>query len=63
MRCYPTFLYRVPRTLESDSIPYRIEALRVYLEEKLTAEVFIDIYKKMISEEDVTVHNTYVPLT
>lgn len=44
MRVYPEFLKNLPGVQASDSMGYRIEALRVYLENQLTDRVFIAAY-------------------
>lgn len=45
MRVYPEFLKNLPGVQASDSMAYRIEALRVYLENQLTENVFITAYQ------------------
>ena len=44
MRVYPEFLKNLPGVQASDSMGYRIEALRVYLEGQLGEEAFISAY-------------------
>jgi len=43
------FLQNLPGVTASDSKSYRIEALRVYLENLLGDEIFIAAYKHMIN--------------
>lgn len=38
---------RLPGLSEHDTIGYRIEALRVYLEQQLGADEFISVYKML----------------
>jgi len=45
MRVHPEFLKNLPGVQATDSTGYRIEALRVYLENQLTDSVFIKAYK------------------
>jgi len=49
MRVYPSFLQKLPGVEVSDSIAYRIEALRVFLEMKLTEDIFVHAYKLLQS--------------
>ena len=44
MRVYPEFLKNLPGVQASDSMGYRIEALRVYLETQLGDSAFISAY-------------------
>ena len=44
MRVYPEFLKNLPGVQASDSMAYRIEALRVYLEQQLGDQPFIAAY-------------------
>ena len=41
MRVYPKFLKNLPGVQSSDSMGYRIEALRVYLETQMGDQIFI----------------------
>ena len=55
MRVSPEFLKNLPGVQASDSMGYRIEALRVYLETNLGEQVFVKAYKHFCSlanEED-----------
>ena len=47
MRVYPEFLKNLPGVQASDSMGYRIEALRVYLETQLGDESFITAYQHL----------------
>jgi hypothetical protein len=47
MRVYPEFLKNLPGVQASDSMGYRIEALRVYLETQLGDQVFIGAYQHL----------------
>lgn len=47
------FLQNLPGVTASDSQSYRIEALRVYLEEKLGETSFIAAYKHYINVSDI----------
>ncbi len=38
---------RLPGVTDKDSISYRIEALKVYLEQQLGDQTFLDIYKHL----------------
>ena len=49
MRVSPEFLKNIPGVQATDSMFYRIEALRVYLETKLGEEPFIAAYKHFVS--------------
>lgn len=46
-RVYPEFLKNLPGVQASDSMGYRIEALRVYLEQQLGDQAFIGAYQHM----------------
>lgn len=54
MRVYPEFLKNLPGVQASDSMGYRIEALRVYLETQLGDQVFIGAYQHLanLSNDD-----------
>jgi len=47
MRVYPEFLKNLPGVQASDSMGYRIEALRVYLETQLGDQIFIGAYQHL----------------
>ena len=47
MRVYPDFLKNLPGVQATDSMGYRIEALRVYLENQLTDQIFIKVYQHL----------------
>jgi len=47
MRVYPEFLKNLPGVQASDSMGYRIEALRVYLENQLGDQAFQAVYKQL----------------
>ena len=47
MRVYPEFLKNLPGVQASDSMGYRIEALRVYLETQLGDQQFQAVYKQL----------------
>ena len=47
MRVYPEFLKNLPGVQASDSMGYRIEALRVYLETQLGDSAFIGAYQHL----------------
>jgi len=47
MRVYPEFLKNLPGVQASDSMGYRIEALRVYLETQLGDNAFITAYQHL----------------
>lgn len=49
MRVYPEFLKNLPGVEASDSMGYRIEALRVYLETQLGDTVFISAYQHLVN--------------
>ena len=55
-RVYANFLtpdgQKLPGLSEHDSIGYRIEALRVYLEQQLGSDTFIDAYKMLQNEKE-----------
>ena len=51
MRVYPQFLQNLPGVQASDSMGYRIEALRVYLETQLGDEPFQAVYKLLTNLE------------
>ena len=54
MRVYPEFLKNLPGVQASDSMGYRIEALRVYLENQLGDQAFQAVYKQLtnLSNDD-----------
>jgi NIMA (never in mitosis gene a)-related kinase len=52
MRVYPEFLKNLPGVQASDSMGYRIEALRVYLEGQLGEEAFIAAYQHLNNLEN-----------
>ena len=54
MRVYPEFLKNLPGVQTSDSMGYRIEALRVYLENQLGDQAFQAVYKQLtnLSNDD-----------
>jgi len=52
MRVYPEFLKNLPGVQASDSMGYRIEALRVYLEGQLGEEAFIASYQHLNNLEN-----------
>ena len=56
MRVSPEFLKNLPGVQASDSMGYRIEALRVYLETQLGEEPFITVYQHLanMGNEDDT---------
>ena len=47
MRVYPEFLKNLPGVQASDSMGYRIEALRVYLETQFGDNVFVAAYQHL----------------
>jgi hypothetical protein len=47
MRVYPEFLKNLPGVQATDSMGYRIEALRVYLETQLGDQVFVGAYQHL----------------
>jgi hypothetical protein len=47
-RAFPNFLQNLPGVTASDSMGYRIEALRVYLEQQLGDQPFVNAYKHLI---------------
>ena len=49
MRVSPEFLKNLPGVQASDSMGYRIEALRVYLETQLGETPFVAAYKHFVS--------------
>lgn len=49
MRVYPEFLKNLPGVEASDSMAYRIEALRLYLETQLGDNIFISAYQHLIN--------------
>ena len=49
MRVYPEFLKNLPGVQASDSMGYRIEALRVYLETQLGDQAFISAYQHLVN--------------
>ena len=49
MRVTPEFLKNLPGVQASDSMGYRIEALRVYLENNLGEDAFVHAYKVFAS--------------
>ena len=49
MRVYPEFLKNLPGGEASDSMAYRIEALRLYLETQLGDNIFISAYQHLIN--------------
>ena len=56
-RAIPQFLMNLPGVTATDSMGYRIEALRVYLEQQLGDIPFIAAYKHLVnlsSDEDTT---------
>lgn len=53
-----TFLQNLPGVWSSDSQSYRIEALRVYLEEKLGDIVFINAYNYYLNSSELDEKNT-----
>jgi NIMA (never in mitosis gene a)-related kinase len=59
MRVYPEFLKNLPGVQASDSMGYRIEALRVYLETQLGDQAFITAYQHLMNlqgdEDDNTI--------
>ena len=52
MRVYPEFLKNLPGVQASDSMGFRIEALRVYLETQLGDEAFIAVYQHLNNLEN-----------
>lgn len=52
MRVTPEFLKNLPGVQASDGMGYRIEALRVYLEQQLGDQAFIAAYKHFVSLQD-----------
>ena len=58
MRVYPEFLKNLPGVQASDSMGYRIEALRVYLETQLGDEVFIAAYQHLVNLQNDDDDNT-----
>ena len=44
MRVYPEFLKNLPGVQASDSMGYRIEALRVYIETQMGDKIFLAAY-------------------
>ena len=54
MRVYPEFLKNLPGVQASDSMGYRIEALRVYLENQIGDQAFQGVYKQLtnLSNDD-----------
>jgi NIMA (never in mitosis gene a)-related kinase len=51
-RAIPQFLVNVPGVTATDSMGYRIEALRVYLEKLLGDDPFIAAYKHLVNLAD-----------
>ena len=49
MRVYPEFLKNLPGVQATDSMGYRIEALRVYLENQLGDNIFISAYQHLLN--------------
>ena len=49
MRVYPEFLKNLPGVQQSDSMGYRIEALRVYLEIQIGDKAFQAAYKHLVN--------------
>lgn len=47
MRVYPEFLKNLPGVQASDSMGYRIEALRMYIETKMGDQIFISAYQHL----------------
>jgi len=47
----PYFLQNLPNVTATDSMGYRIEALRYYLENQLGDEPFIAAYKHLVVRE------------
>jgi len=45
MRVYPEFLKNLPGVQASDSMGYRIEALRVYIETQMGDSIFLAAYQ------------------
>lgn len=45
---YPSFLKNLPGVTSSDSKGYRIEALRVYIENQLGDQAFLHIYRTLV---------------
>jgi NIMA (never in mitosis gene a)-related kinase 1/4/5 len=58
MRVYPEFLKNLPGVQASDSMGYRIEALRVYLETQLGDQIFIGAYQHLVNLENDDDDNT-----
>ena len=52
MRVSPEFLKNLPGVQASDSMGYRIEALRVYLETQLGDQPFIAAYQHFVNMDD-----------
>ena len=52
MRVYPEFLKNLPGVQASDSMGYRIEALRVYLENQLGDKAFSAVYKQLTTMDN-----------
>ena len=52
MRVSPEFLKNLPGVQSSDSMGYRIEALRVYLETQLGEQPFIAAYQHFVNMND-----------
>lgn len=62
MRVYPEFLKNLPGVQASDSMGYRIEALRVYLEQQLGDQPFIAAYQHLtnLNDDDDQEANQYI---
>ncbi len=52
MRVYPEFLKNLPGVQASDSMAYRIEALRVYLEGHIGDQALKAVYQSLNSNND-----------
>ena len=52
MRVYPEFLKNLPGVQATDSMGYRIEALRVYLETQLGDQAFIGAYQHLANMQN-----------
>jgi len=47
-KTFPSFLKNLPGVTSSDSKGYRIEALRVYIENQLGDQAFLHIYRTLV---------------
>lgn len=52
MRVYPEFLKNLPGVQASDSMGYRIEALRVYIETQMGDQIFLAAYQHLNNLSD-----------